>query len=379
MQLRAYLLAAASLLGCCSSAHSTEDRVILLTNQPYNGTTKVEFTSQALGQVDFFKLDPAPNATTWDSWYFDAINPSTNETIIFNFEVQWPADNGVATSETLYRVTIFGSYANGTAFSFGVDAENVNITERADKSMRVDFFGGNEFSWSGSSLLEPRPVYNVTINAPQVGIQGSLVLRGNVAAPHYSCGTDAAGVDERIIAGVAWANALPDANASVSLQLNDTTMSFEGYGYHDKTWVDRPFQEALQAAFWGHARLGPYAVVWFHSRAQDGTDTSSEYLARWEDGLVIASHCVDSPNNTLGWGEGQIWPLVPGTPAPAGMIMRWDLGDAGVFVANITSNDVFVDIPYWQAGRGPVTGGFEGQEYYTDETGVWTLNQLPQL
>ncbi|KAM5349229.1 hypothetical protein ACJ41O_005736 [Fusarium nematophilum] len=313
------------------------------------------------------------------SWYFDAINPSTNETVIFNFEVQWPVDTTIDISESFYRVTIFGSFSNGTAYSYEVYSQNVNITERADKSMQVDFFGGNEFSWSGSSLLKPRPVYNVTINSPQFGIMGSIILQGNLAAPHYSCGTDAAGVEEQIIEGVAWANALPDANATVSLRIGDTAMSFEGYGYHDKTWVDRPFEKALQAAFWGHARLGPYAVVWWHSRAQDGTDISSEYLARWQDGQVIASRCVDRPNNTLGWGEGQIWPLVPGTPAPAGMIMRWDLGDAGIFVANITSNDIFVDIPFWQAGRGPVSGGFEGQESFTDETGLWSLNQLQPL
>ena len=116
-------------------------------------------------------------------WYFDAMNPSTNETVVFNFEVQWPTDDGAGTTETLYQVTIFGSFANGTAYRYGVDAENLNITERADKSMRVDYFGGNEFGWSGSSLLEPRPVYEVTINAPQVGIIGSMTLRGNVRAP----------------------------------------------------------------------------------------------------------------------------------------------------------------------------------------------------
>lgn len=331
------------------------------------------------------------------------MNPSTNETVIFNFEVQWPVDNTIDVSEAFYRVTIFGSFINGTAYRYEVYSRNVNITERADKSMQVDFFGGNDFSWSGSSLLKPKPVYKVTINAPEVGITGSIILRGNVrtyfhirnhfpflsssdvfwdvqlAAPHYSCGTDAAGVDEQIIEGVGWANALPDANTTVSLRIGDTAMSFKGYGYHDKTWVNRPFEKALQAAFWGHARLGPYAVVWWHSRAQDGTDISSEYLATWEDGRVITSRCVDSPKNTLGWGEGQIWPLVPGTPAPAGMIMRWDLGDAGVFVANITSSDIFVDIPFWQAGRGPITGGFEGQETFTDETGLWSLNQLEPL
>ncbi len=51
----------------CSTAQCARDRVISLGNTRYNGTSKVEFTSQALGQADFFKLDPAPNATTFDS------------------------------------------------------------------------------------------------------------------------------------------------------------------------------------------------------------------------------------------------------------------------------------------------------------------------
>ncbi|GIJ90403.1 hypothetical protein Asppvi_009357 [Aspergillus pseudoviridinutans] len=307
------------------------------------------------------------------------MNPSTKETVVFNFEVQWPVDPSIPASEMLYRVTIFGVFANGTTYSYAVEAENVKITEREDKSMRVDFFGGNEFGWSGSSLLKPRPVYIATLNAPEVGIRGSVTLQGNTVAPHYSCGSDAAGVDEQIITGIGWANALPDANAAVSLQIRDTSMTFEGYGYHDKTWVDRPFGDALQSAFWGHARLGSYAVVWWHSRAQDGADISAEYLATWEDGHVIASRCVSNPNNTLGWGDGQIWPLLPGTPAPRGMLLHWDLGDAGIFVANMTSQDIFADVPQWMAGRGSITGGFEGQETYTDETGVWTLNQLQPL
>ncbi|KAK6602625.1 hypothetical protein H4I95_06562 [Botrytis cinerea] len=378
--LERFWMLGASLSACCSAAHVTQDRLISLSNEEYNGTTKVEFVTKALGQADFFKLDPAPNATTFDSWYFDAMNPLTNETIIFNFEVQFPTDSSNV-SQSLYRVTLYGSFANGTAYSYEVEAENVNITENDENGTRVAYFGRNDFSWSGTSLLKPRPVYTVTVNSTEVGISGTLILQGSLAAPHYSCGIDAAGVEQQTVPGVGWANAIPDANATVSIHIHDTAISFEGYGYHDKTWVDRPFETSVQAAFWGHARVGPYAVVWWHSRTQDGLDISSEYLARWADGQILASRCVQNrENNTLGWGKGQIWPLVPGTPAPAGMIIRWDLGDEGVFAMNLTSTGyIFVDVPFWQAGRGAVIGGFEGQETFTDVTGLWTLNQLPQL
>lgn len=57
----------ASLSACCSAAHVTQDRLISLSNEEYDGTTKVEFVTKALGQADFFKFDPAPNANTFDS------------------------------------------------------------------------------------------------------------------------------------------------------------------------------------------------------------------------------------------------------------------------------------------------------------------------
>lgn len=67
MQFGAYCLAVIGLSGF-SWAQRTGDRVISLDNKPYNGTTQVEMRSQSLGQADFFKLNPGPNATTFDSW-----------------------------------------------------------------------------------------------------------------------------------------------------------------------------------------------------------------------------------------------------------------------------------------------------------------------
>lgn len=115
------------------------------------------------------------------------MNPLTNETVVFNFEVQWPVDPSVPESEMLYRVTLFGSFANGTAYSYAIESDHVKITEREDKSMRADFFGyeGNEFSWSGSSLLKPRPVYIATVNSPELGIKGTITLQGNVSIPLF--------------------------------------------------------------------------------------------------------------------------------------------------------------------------------------------------
>lgn len=111
------------------------------------------------------------------------MNPLTNETIIFNFEVQFPTDSANV-SQSLYRVTLYGSFANGTAYSYEVEAENVNITENDENGTRVAYFGRNDFSWSGTSLLKPRPVYTVTVNSTEVGISGTLILQGSVSVSH---------------------------------------------------------------------------------------------------------------------------------------------------------------------------------------------------
>jgi hypothetical protein len=117
------------------------------------------------------------------------MNPMTNETVVFNFEVQWPLDPNVPESKMLYRVTLFGSFANGTAYSYAVESDHVKITEREDKSMRADFFGveGGEFGWSGSSLLKPRPVYIATVNAPELGI-GHVIASRCVNDPNNTLG-----------------------------------------------------------------------------------------------------------------------------------------------------------------------------------------------
>jgi len=43
-----------------------------------------------------------------------------------------------------------------------------------------------------------------------------------------------AGASEVILPHVGWANAVPDARATVDIEVNGTAISFSGIGYHDK-------------------------------------------------------------------------------------------------------------------------------------------------
>jgi hypothetical protein len=62
-----------------------------------------------------------------------------------------------------------------------------------------------------------------------------------VAPAHYPCGPAQAGQVMEIMPHVGWANAIPDAIASVDLTVNGTLIKFTGVGYHDSTLSFTPF------------------------------------------------------------------------------------------------------------------------------------------
>jgi hypothetical protein len=57
------------------------------------------------------------------------------------------------------------------------------------------------------------------------------------APPHFACGLVEAGASEVILPHVGWVNTIPDARATVDIEINGTTLSFSGTGYHDKVRV----------------------------------------------------------------------------------------------------------------------------------------------
>lgn len=90
--------------------------------------------------------------------------------------------------------------------------------------------------------------------------------------------------------GLGWANAVPDAAATVDLTIGQTKLAFTGFGYHDMNWGVQPLMTHLAGWHWGHGRLGPYSLVWFDSVARDGRVHASVYAAK--DGEIVAASCA---------------------------------------------------------------------------------------
>jgi hypothetical protein len=153
------------------------NRVDNIPNTPQPGNSLARFTSDARG-FDAPKVRPI-NSTSWDLWYFDAVSLDSNASVVIVFFTatsdgfQLLGDQPNVTS-----VSITGSFPNGTLFGAGIEADGAVITTIGQGSTGI--FKGTGCSWAGQSDLSK---YVVTIDAPSLGITGSLVLH-SVSGDH---------------------------------------------------------------------------------------------------------------------------------------------------------------------------------------------------
>lgn len=173
---------------------------------------------------------------------------------------------------------------------------------------------------------------------------------------------------------VGWANAVPDAHAIVALELtsgaatNTTTTALafsDGVGYHDKNWGDQPFLASTETWYWGHARMGPYSLVWFDAFDLAGAEYSSGYVVA--DGAVVASSCASGAVQARPWGLNSQFPPNVTTGVPEGYGLVFDLGDGGFLRANVTQSALAYGLPPsfgYSRSIGHVVGGLDGEEVY---------------
>lgn len=122
-----------------------------------------------------------------------------------------------------------------------------------------------------------------------------------VSPPRYPCDLDIAGAAEEIIPDIYWANTVSDANATVNISIGGEPLRFEGLGYHDKKWGVKPLSQTLDTWYLGHARLGPYSLVWFDALDKHG----KEHLSAWisSDGTTMFQSCEDRSVVVRPWGK----------------------------------------------------------------------------
>lgn len=165
---------------------------------------------------------------------------------------------------------------------------------------------------------------------------------------------------------VGWSNAVPDAHATVSLRFtaDNTTLTInDGIGYHDKNWADQPFLASTNLWYWGHARLGPYSLVWFDALDPQGDEYFSGYVA--VNGTVLESSCAAGVTIARPWGVNGVFPPNITTGIPQGLEVTFDLGDGQVLWADVTTGAVVIGGETGYARMlGTVVGSVGGSAIY---------------
>ncbi|KAH9211042.1 hypothetical protein DL95DRAFT_258662, partial [Leptodontidium sp. 2 PMI_412] len=252
------------------------------------------------------------NATTFDWWYFDAVsNDATMQLSIVFFSTESTTLGFPFSTGTTNFIVVTALFNNGTVYQNIIPGGDAVITTVGDGSSGTfDLTGG---SWVGSPDLSH---YEVNVENLLVGISGSMKLQSTVPA-HVPCDINRPDASEHLTDTVGWANAVPDANAIVDFSILGYDFSFTGYGYHDKNWGLQPLPDAVGSWYWGHARLGPYSLVYFDTLQLDGTEVVSGYLTK--NGEIISLGCSGLRVRPI----GTEYPPTATTPVPVGYTLKY--------------------------------------------------------
>ncbi|PTB57241.1 hypothetical protein M431DRAFT_4303 [Trichoderma harzianum CBS 226.95] len=218
---------------------------------------------------------------------------------------------------------LLNTFDQGKMYTIDPSTKNPNIEPDLFASLRA------------TSLDSELITYTTTIDIPSLGVYGTVTLH-SVAPPQYPCGLNVAGVSEEMLPNVGWANAVPDAYASVDLVINGTKLQFsDGIGYHDKNWGTAPLADNLETWYWGHARVGPYSIVWFDATPPNGAERFSAYVAK--NGIVAQASCANKSVFVRPWGANSTYPPLPSTGPMQGIEVTFELGNGETLAANVTT------------------------------------------
>ncbi|KAL3459317.1 hypothetical protein BJX64DRAFT_205421 [Aspergillus heterothallicus] len=307
---------------------------------PVPQLSDVTWRSDVTG-FDAPKVSPV-NATTWDWWYFDAIQSPApageraSVVVIFytatagGFDLLGTFASAGYTSLTLVETEV--TWPNGTTNSYLFNSTEATITALGNGASGVYESLIGTASFNGTPDMSR---YRVDLHSPLVA--GSVIL-DSVTPPHYPCGPAVAGQNLQVAPHIGWANAIPSANAEVQLNVQGEELAFTGLGYHDKNWGDQNFASNVGSWYWGHGRLGDYTVVWFDLLSPHRENYVSAYVARGNE--VIAAQC--SGITVRPYGENSEYPPLLTTGHPTGFNITIALPLEGKLLSFLATGEHYI-------------------------------------
>ncbi|KAF7791461.1 hypothetical protein EIP86_002477 [Pleurotus ostreatoroseus] len=317
--------------------------------------SNAQFTSQAT-LFDGPKVQPI-NDTTADWWYFDVVSSDLNYTLVITFfaathDSLWPATAEL--DSAVYMLFVL-TLPDGTILAANEVGQDLAVVTIDNGSSGV--LGGTSNYWVASPDMSE---YNVFVDVPELAVTGNISFRSTSPA-HYPCAPATASPGQRLYLGstptIGWLNAMPDANATVNLNINGTSLQFSGAGYHDKNWASQPVHTTASAWYWGHARLGPFSIVWFDFVSPDGSELVSSYVAK--EGKILSSTCANATVRPV--GTNAVFPPTANASLsePPSYNVTMEIEDEGTLIMQLVPTQVILSIPgtVWR-WSGEILGGF---------------------
>ncbi|KAL2817620.1 hypothetical protein BJX63DRAFT_429665 [Aspergillus granulosus] len=343
---------------------------------PANDVSNVIWTS---GDTSFDGPKVSPiNSTTWTDWYFEAVESPTpgpeQATIVVAFYTATPGGfdllSGFAsagyTSLTLAEAEV--TWRNGTTETFLFNATEAKISVVGDGASGV--FGEDQDNWASFTGMPDMSIYRVDLRSAD--ISGSVTLRSTAPA-HYPCGQAVAGQNLQIAPHTGWANAVPDAEATVKFTIHDQPFEFTGIGYHDQNWGSASIASNVGSWYWGNGRVGDYSIVWYDVLTPDGENIVSAYVSRNSE--ILVAQC--SGITVRPYGENATYPPLISTGSPTGFTVKIDLPEEQV---ELTATGTYITSGGWE--NAPYTrwsGTLEGRIAGEDLDGKAIFEQFKFL
>ncbi|KAF7308245.1 hypothetical protein HMN09_00672400 [Mycena chlorophos] len=268
--------------------------------------------SSSLG-LEAPKISSVSN-TSFDWWYFDAVSSNPEDfssvTVVF-YTANSNSFPFLPTMDTVTPVQISGSFPNGTLWGGAefVGASGASVSISAEGHSAKGVWHDTGFSWSASSASE----YHISVDSATLGIKGTISFKA-VAPSHLPCGKVENGTTMLLGGQIGWAISVSDSDSFVDLRIGDEQLKFQGLGYHDKNWANIPFTTHVQSWYWGHARVGPYSIVWFDMLDLNNTEHVSAYVSRGDE--ILVGSC--NPGTIQVRPQPMAYPPTLSTPDPTG-------------------------------------------------------------
>lgn len=213
--MRTNVAAIAIALGQLVSATIPSQSYVIPSGQ-INGTTG---TDTIVGHTAFDGPHVSVNnGSAYQWWYFDVVSHDSKAAVV--------AQTADASAVLLNIV-----WPNGTTFAETISAGTLDLTTVGDGSQ--GYVEDGAMTWFGASDLS---AYHLSLNLPEVGVSGKIIMRSR-APSHIACSLNRPGASFDFAEFLQWGNSVPDSYATVDLEVNGTSLTFSGSGYHNQVCV----------------------------------------------------------------------------------------------------------------------------------------------